>query len=515
MVKFKSLTTAAAIFVLASLMLAGCGGSDGNDAGAAGANAKGNASLAPVTLKVVVPGGKGAHFDEVMSEVNKRLKADLNTQVDFTFIDFADLNQKTNVMLASGENVDLIFDAPWLHLDSMASQGFYEELTGLLDQYGSHVKETRPQQMWDANKIDGNIFGVPLGSAYTQPRAVFIRKDLREKLGLPPVRTYEDLQAYLYAVRDREPGIVPLIAGADDVTYSWVNWLVRDDSGLGVRPTNAIGASLMLYYKGIDGKVYNLFDTQEPKIWSYLENARKLFTDKIMSQDVMTNKSSQSDMQVQNKVAATPQMAFGIPQSFNDRLKQVVPDGELEAVRLFDLTPGSNLSNYKMDNFICIVKASKHKDRAMMFLDWANQKDHYDLLEHGIEGKNWKAVGDDRYETLNNDGGIVSFQLMLNPSLERNWVGTDEETLKYNRFIAQADNFTKDVMTGFTFDPTPVKNEVAQFSAIQAKYYNGLFNGALDLEDYFAKFKAEGEAPLKKIQNELQKQVDAFLAKRS
>lgn len=102
---------------------------------------------------------------------------------------------------------------------------------------------------------------------------------------------------------------------------------------------------------------------------------------------------------------------------------------------------------------------------------------------------------------------------MLNPALEREWIGTDEETQKYKQFIKQADNFTKDIMTGFTFDPTPVKNEVAQFATIQAKYYNGLFNGALDPDEYFAKFKTEGEVVLKKIQNELQKQVDAFLAK--
>ncbi|MBB6734635.1 extracellular solute-binding protein [Cohnella sp. CBP 2801] len=507
MAALKRLFLAGALLGLTSA-LAACGGNNGEDSSGAGSG-----SLPPVTLKLVVPGAKSANFDEVMAEVNKRLKADLNTQLDLTFIDFADLNQKTNVMLASGENVDLIFDAPWLHLDSMASQGFYEELTDLLNQYGPNVLKTRPQQMWDANKIDGKIYGVPLGSAYTQARSVFIRKDLREKLGLPPVRTYDDLEKYLYAVRDKELGITPLIAGGDDVTYSWVNWRIRDDTGVNIRPTNAFGASLMLYYKGNDGKVYNLFDTKEPQIWNDILDARKLFTDKVMSQDVLTNKSSQSDMQLQNKVAATPEMAFGIPQAFNDKLKQVVPDGELEAVRLFDLTPGSNLSNYKMDNFICIVKASKHKDRAMMFLDWANKQENYDLLEHGIEGKNWKAVGDRQYDTLGNDGGVVSFQLMLNPALERDWVGTDEETRKYNGFIAKADNFSKDIMTGFTFDPTPVKNEVAQFSTIQAKYYNGLFNGALDPDDYFSKFKAEGEAPLKKIQTELQKQVDAFLAK--
>lgn len=497
-----------------ALAISGCSGSGGNASAPENSGGNGASSLDPVTLEVVIPGTKGANFDEVLAEVNKRLKAELNTQVKFTVIDFADLSQKTNVMLASGESVDLIFDAPWLHLDTMASQGFYEELSGLLEEYGPNVLKTRPQQMWDANKINDNIYGVPLGSAYTQQRSVFIRKDLREQLNLSPVKTYEDLKAYLYAVRDNMPDITPLLAGADDVTYSWVNWLIRDDTSVNIRPTNFAGASLMLYYKGNDGKVYNFFETKEPKIWSNIQDVRKLFVDKVMSQDVLTNKSGPMEMQLQNKVAATPQMVFGVPESFNDQLKQVVPDGELEAVRLFDLTPGKNISNFKMDNFICIVKTSKHKDRAMMFLDWANRQENYDLLERGIEGVNWKAVGEHQYETLNNDGGIVSFQLMLNPTLEREWAGTDEENLKYNQFITQADHFTKDVLTGFTFDPTPVKNEVAQFSTIQAKYYNGLFNGALDPDEYFAKFKTEGEAVLAKIQNELQKQVDAFLAKK-
>ncbi|EHB62750.1 extracellular solute-binding protein family 1 [Paenibacillus lactis 154] len=234
------------------------------------------------------------------------------------------------------------------------------------------------------------IYGVPLGSAYTQERSVFIRKDLRERLNLPPVKTYEDLKAYLYAVRDSNSGITPLLAGADDATYSWVNWLIRDDTSINIRPTNFAGASLMLYYKGNDGKVYNFFETKEPKIWSNIEDVRKLLVDKVMSQDVLTNKSGPGELQLQNKVAATPQMAFGIPKAFNDQLKQIVPEGELEAVRLFDLTPEKNFSNFKMDNFICIVKTSKHKDRAMMFLDWASRQENYDLLEYGIEGVNWK-----------------------------------------------------------------------------------------------------------------------------
>ena len=167
--------------------------------------------------------------------------------------------------------------------------------------------------MWDANKINGNIYGVPLGSAYTQQRSIFIRKDLREQLNLPPVKTYEDLKAYLYAVRDSNSGITPLLAGADDVTYSWVNWLIRDDTSVNIRPTNFAGASLMLYYKGNDGKVYNFFETQEPKIWSGIKDVRKLFVDKVMSQDVLTNKSGPGTCSSRTKSRPRPKWPLVFP----------------------------------------------------------------------------------------------------------------------------------------------------------------------------------------------------------
>lgn len=89
---------------------------------------------------------------------------------------------------------------------------------------------------------------------------------------------------------------------------------------------------------------------------------------------------------------------------------------------------------------------------------------------------------------------------------------TDEEITKH-RFIGNGDNFIKDVAAGFTFNAEPVKNELAQFKAIEGKYYSAIFNGMVDPETYLEKFKSEGGDLLKKIQNELQKQLDAYVAK--
>ena len=176
--------------------------------------------------------------------------------------------------LASGENIDLIFDAPWLHINQMIANGFYEPLDDLLAQYGQTVLEKQPQQMWDYNKYGGKIMAVPLGVSYMSGNSYMVRKDIREKLGVPPIKTYEDLIDFAYKVKEQEKGIIPMTAGSG--TYTFVAHHALNDYETHVRPTHALGNSLMLYYKNNDGKVYNLLEDREP-IGTWLANTRKWF----------------------------------------------------------------------------------------------------------------------------------------------------------------------------------------------------------------------------------------------
>ncbi|TVX95927.1 extracellular solute-binding protein [Cohnella terricola] len=480
--------------------------------------ASNNVGSDPVTLKIVVPGTKEANYEPIKQAVEKKLAADgQNTKIDFIYVDWSDLEQKTKVMLASGENIDLIFDAPWLHMNQMIAAGYYEDLSDLLNKFGSNVLKNRSQQMWDANTFNGKTMGIPLGIYLTQGHSINIRKDLREELGLPPVKTWDDVVKFAYAVKEKYPKITPYWPHPSDITYSVVNWQVRDDSELQMRPTGVIGADLVLNYKGNDGKVFNLFDEMEPKVWDMIIQARKMYTDKIINQDTLTTKLATGDALQQGKAAAAPIMLFGLTHT-KDQMSQAGENAEVESVRLFDFTPGKNISNFAQDNFVAIPKASKNKERAMMFLDWANaNEENYMLVEHGIEGTDWEKVGDKKFKQLVpgkdvNGGGLASFSLVWNPVLEKTIDTDDDETMKANDFIKVADNFTKDILTGFTFDSAPVKNEIAQYGTVQAKYYMGIFNGVLDPDKYWDKYKKEGSAPLKKIQTELQKQIDAFLA---
>ncbi|MBM7568742.1 putative aldouronate transport system substrate-binding protein [Paenibacillus sacheonensis] len=473
--------------------------------------------MEPVTLKLVLPGTEPANYKSVKEAVEKKLLEDgQNTKLDITYIDWPDLDQKTKIMLAAGENADLMYDAPWLHMNQMINSDFYTDISDLLEQYGPNVVKARSQQIWDANTFNGKTMGVPLSIFTIQGHSVNIRKDVREALNLPLVQSYEDLENYLYKAHEKYPNLT-LGPGASDLSYTWVNWQLRDDTSLNIRPTQALNSSVVLYYKGNDGKAYNLFDEMEPGVWSKIEDARKLYTDKVIAQDVLTSKNIGRDTIVKNITMAAPQNVFG-PIINKEELGKTIPGGELEAVRFFDLTPGKNISNFMVDNFVVIPKVSKNKERAMMFLDWANQEGNYMLVEHGVKGKDWEETGEKRFKQLvpnqdQNGGGLGSFSLVWNPVMEYTIDTTDEETMKYESFIRDANNFTADILTGFTFDATKVKNEIAQFSSIQGKYYAGIFNGAIDPDKYWETFKSEGAAPLKKIQTELQAQIDAFLKK--
>ena len=66
--------------------------------------------LSEVTLKIMIPGDRPPDMDLVIAEAEKRMKDTVNAKLDIVFVPWSDLAQKTQVTLASGENMDIIFE---------------------------------------------------------------------------------------------------------------------------------------------------------------------------------------------------------------------------------------------------------------------------------------------------------------------------------------------------------------------------------------------------------------------
>ncbi|WP_079908724.1 DUF3502 domain-containing protein [Paenibacillus sp. 32352] len=512
----KKTTGAAAAMLLLTALLMACtnSGAELSDTAKKADNTGDGKKQEPVTLKIMVPGDRPKDFDEVIQEAEKRMANSVNVKLDVVFVPWADLAQKTQVTLSSGEEIDLIFDAPWLHLTQQIAAGSYAPLDDLLRQYGPTILKNRPQQMWDANKFDGKIMGIPNGNSFLQGRVYYVRKDLREQLNIPPIKTYDELIRFAYAVRDGVPNITPFIPAGQDVKKGLSEGAFRHywaDNKENIAPSPALSESLVLYTKNNDGKIYNLFDQMEPMVWSWIQNARKLYQDKIISQDVLAIKD-EAELLKQGKAAIIASNDFGVRDDVQKALKNANPKAELEAVTFMNLEKGAMVTNSLQYNFISVPVVSKHKERAIQFLEWANQKENYDLLVYGIKDKNWEAVGDDQYKFEGDGYKWFPFVWVWNPTTDRQDASQDEETKRLNKWTSDASNFKIDKLSGFTFNNAAVSNEISQYVSIEAKYYSALFNGVVDPETYWSKFKAEAAPLAKKIQLEEQKQIDAFLA---
>ena len=85
--------------------------------------------------------------------------------------------------------------------------------------------------------------------------------------------------------------------------------------------------------------------------------------------------------------------------------------------------------------------------------------------------------------------------------------GIWEETIKLN------ENAVPSVLLGFSFDPTPVKTEIAQTATVTSQYVALLETGSVDADKFLAEFIGKlKKAGSDKIIAEEQKQIDAWKA---
>lgn len=501
--RWKRILPVIAALILA-VSMAACSSDNNEAAPSASPSESGNkeaAPLEPVTLKIMFPGDPPRNWDEVKGEMESRLADTLNVKLNVVFIPWSDVRQKRQVALSSAEDYDLIWDND--PAQNIAA-GLYAPLDELIDQYGPEIKSTRIPQMLEANKVNGKLYAVPLEVNFIRPWTFVIRKDIREQLGFEPIESYEQLIEFMYAVKEQVPDITPYIPNGPEHIGLRLAGMLDHEANL-APVLNYAG----LYTKGNDGKVYNIFDNMDPMIMKNFETNHQLYKDGILAKDALLLRNSEF---AKGKAAVTTFFDFGVNLSTRSALEQAVPGAEAEAFSMF--RPDMKLySTYKAGNYIAVPVVSKHKERAIQFINWLNVKENYDLLAYGIEGKNWEDVGEGLYEPIEeNTYAGIPFAWGWNPALDRIDASLSEEVIALNRWQREPSYFTIDILSGFTFDPSPVANEVARLSNTGVEFYDPIVMGLVEPNEGLAAFKENAYEIVKKIQQEYQKQLDEFLA---
>ena len=96
-------------------------------------------NLPYVKLKCYIVGNMPPQSDLVLENLNKMLKEKINTELEITEPSWGDYKNKYSLVLASGEEIDLIYTSNWCFFLSEAKKGAFKALDGLVEKYAPNA----------------------------------------------------------------------------------------------------------------------------------------------------------------------------------------------------------------------------------------------------------------------------------------------------------------------------------------------------------------------------------------
>lgn len=506
-----------------AITVAGCGGNSGPNqpngnaeggTGNKGGESGGQQKLA--NLQAIFPGDKPSGMDEVLSAVNEKLQADgLGISLSISWIPWSDYGNTVLLKATSGENFDMFLDAPWLHIDKMIT----DEQIIPLDEWvndSPNLLASIPQQMWEANKFKDKIYGIPMGLAQGYYSGFIVRKDLREKYGLPPIQTWDDFEAFLYAVKKNEQEIRPIaINGGVEGSVMPHKFNTLKFAAATMEKGNLAQIQLgehFLNYPNVDQpRISGLWD--EIGFTDYLAFVRNLYMDGILEKNILVEKDAVALFNA-GQFAAAFYTTDGNAGIRHLPLLSSIPGAELEIVMLYDTELPKPLSTFQQANFLVVNKNSPAPEKVVQLADWLSIKENHDLLAYGLPGRDWNPVGDDQYEIVEGSKYMFpGYVLTWRPSLARFPSNMLPDDLKWTKLAMDAENFTLSMYTGLSIDTEPFKTELSKLQAVRDEFLFPLLLGVVEPEEGLSKLQqAYKNAGLDKVIESVQAQVDAFVA---
>ena len=463
-----------------------------------------------VELTMYLLGDPPKDYSLVLDEVNKLMKNDINATLITNWISWGDLQTKYPLVLASGEPFDLIFSADWAFFVEQSQKGAFLPLNDLLPKFAPVSYEELPKDALDQATINGNIFMLPMNCKEVNPHGYVVRGDLRQKYGMPEIKTLDDFGAYLDAVALNEKGIIPYNAGGFDL--------------------NMLEASINFskdWYSDPLSKTLLMFDINDPayKVFSlyftpeYEEFAKKMKTwaDKgYWSKSVLVNKVNAQDSFLKEKSAALVLNLLNFNQLYM-KVKDKYPTWNIE---WYSMDQGNTIAVQPyISNGMSVNANSKNPERSLMLLELLrNDKRYFNLTTYGIKGKHYELTADGKI-TL--PAGLDAADNGFPPDAASPWGWRVDKFLKayangypkYNEIRIGLQKQSKVYpLRGFVLNEKTIKSEDAAETNVLQQYAMPVTWGLVDpqkgIEELRQKLK---EAGIDKIIRETQKQVDEFL----
>lgn len=444
--------------------------------------------------------------DKIVAEWNKMLEKDLNTTVKLNFTTWNEWQTKYNLLLTSGEKIDMLFASSWADFYKLAKQGAFKDLTSLLPTYAPTTWGNLPKGDWDSVTVGGKIYAVPNTNAEYTPDGFVYREDWRKELGAPELKDLNSIEAYLDAVKTKKK-VTPINGAAfENVNRLYFSWY--DFKRIG---SELIGATS--YDKPHDIVAFPF--TQQFEDW-----VKKM---KTWEQKGYWNKTGLSDKTEAGDFIKTGQGAvyWRNPSSAGGFINDVNSKGLKMEIGYFPFTRFHNYVNPTLPiaNGMAVPKSAPNPERSLMVLDkLRNDPAYFDLMTYGIEGTHYAKTDDPKIITIPAPGvdlnktpryDIASWGWRYEPNMKNEkggWAGLDKLKEEFKP-ISKPDIFGQ-----IYLDYAPVKSEQAAVNQVYEQYGKPLMLGLVEdvdgsLKTYRDKLKAAG---IDKLMDYIKKEAEAF-----
>lgn len=506
------LVVALVALALVALPAAASGG------GEAPAAATGTKEFVTVTHHMMGNPPTNGQLEAAQDEWNKILKEKVNAHMVIKWIDWTDWYTKYNLLLASGEAVDLIYSAStWLDLWGNVQRGAFLPLDNLIPKYAPMTWKEIPQSDWDQARYQGKIYAF-MENRYTQyvNHGLYYRGDWAKEFGITkPIKDFETMGKYFQGIVEKKPGVVPWDVAATQTPTLVAGWPISKTDAVDVRiPTGAIP----LFWARSYAEKYTLWDFVYDPLYLEFAKLMKQWGDAKYWREDALNFKGDTRAELQAGQSGSDQHHSNTLRYLRVQMDQKQPGSELQMFAWAETR--NNLVGEPITHGATSIGAqSKNPERAVMIYEILRQDEQvYRLLNFGREGVQYNikdangvkmlvrpAGYDDARDGFYSDywgGRVDKFELRT----DTEWLPIWEKWKEYDKIV-------KPFPYGrFVFDKTPIEAELAAVSEVTnqlgpAISYGKAGDPVKAVEELRAKLKVAG---YDKLKAEVQRQLTAY-----
>lgn len=441
------------------------------------------------TIKILHKGPKPAGWDAVYEEYLNRTKDTINVALDITWVEHSDYKEKLNLEITSGGDWDLVFDAGWIHLKNLASEGYYADLSQYFnnpEQYPGLAKAFTADVM-EANTWFGKMCYIPLFETYGNGiPVIWYRQDWANEWGIGEIDSYDKLEQYWQAALDHGYlGYTCTSARGFFQLCSLRGEAYPHSAQAGLQSVSAGGLTVWFYTEDGKLKSYAVEGSGDENFKDFPEGWQYDFGVARYNNFEKWQKAGYIDPDSMSSSDASTPFYSGLSASFIgtlDDLESVMTNSNTYGIgyenmgffvyvdEVAKMEDGIIATNRAGNNGWAVPASSKNIDATMDFLNWmfGSQEDH-DLIQLGIEGKDFEYGENRTYKPLTSySADLGGYGFSWNPAyalLSQSYTG---KAMEYRSWEYSEAPFTSYRVLGFNFNTSDVdlSTAIAQCKAV-------------------------------------------------